>query len=66
MAVQAGPGAALIVPQPKLLLPVLVEALNGPALVGEAELLGERMLVQVPGEGPLGFAGLARQRALPD
>ena len=40
MAVQAGPGASLIIAEPQLLLAVLVEALDGPALVGEAELLG--------------------------
>ena len=50
----------------QFLFPVLVKPLDGPALVREAELLGQREPVQMPGEGPLGRAGGAGQRTLPD
>jgi len=38
---------------PELLFAILMESLDGPALVGQAELLGERAVVQAPGEVPL-------------
>ncbi len=66
MAVEAGPGAALIIAQAQFLFPVLVEALDGPVLVGEVDLLGQRVTVQVPGEVPFGLAGVAGQRVLAD
>jgi hypothetical protein len=35
------PGAALVVAQPQLLLAVLMKALERPALMGQAQLLGQ-------------------------
>src|SRR6059058_2564921 len=66
VAVESWPGAALVVTQPQLLLAVLMEALDRPALVRQAELLGQRAVVHVPGEVPLGLAVLARQGPLAD
>src|SRR5215210_7122906 len=66
VAMQARPGPALVVAQPELLLAVLVEPLDRPALVGQAELRVERAVVEGPGEVPLGFAILTGQRALSD
>src|SRR5712691_10924547 len=50
---QPRPGPALVVVQPKLLLGVLVEALHRPPPVGYAHHVGQRELVQPPGEKPL-------------
>src|SRR6266545_7433178 len=66
VAVQPGPGAALVVAQPELLLAVLVEPLDGPPRVGRAHLRGERGPRPAPGEVPPRVVGLARQRALAD
>src|SRR5947209_5551492 len=52
VAMQARPGPALVVAQPELLFAILVEALDRPALVHEAELVVERAVVQGPGEVP--------------
>src|SRR3954468_18892893 len=49
-AMQARPGAALVVPQAELLLPILVEALHGPPLMGEPGLAGQGLVVEAPGE----------------
>src|SRR5437879_13269293 len=53
MAMQRRPGAALVVAQPQCLLAVLMEALDCPALMGQAQLLSQRAVVQRPGEVPL-------------
>src|SRR5438477_4084741 len=66
VAVEPWPGAALVVAQPQFLLAVLMETLDRPALVSQSELLGQRGVVQAPGEVPLGLAVLARQRPLAD
>src|SRR6516225_6761909 len=66
VTVEAGPGAALVITQPQLLLAVLMEALDRPALVSQAELLGQRALVHAPGDVPLGLTLLAGQRPLAD
>src|SRR5438128_228613 len=69
MAMQPRPGAALVVAQPQFLLAVLMEALDGPALMGQAQLLSQRAVVQRPGEVPevpLGLAVLAGEGPLAD
>ena len=66
MAVQARPGPALVVAEPELLLAILMEALDGPALVSQAELVVERAVVEGPGEVPLRFAVLTRKGTLAD
>ena len=63
MAMQTGPGAPLVVAQAQLLLAILMEAFDGPAAMAELELAGQGCVVQLPGEVPLGLAGLAGQRA---
>jgi hypothetical protein len=60
VAVEAWPGAALVVTQSQLLLAILMEALDRPALVSQSELLGQRAVVQAPGEGPVRGQNLAR------
>src|SRR3712207_6720120 len=64
VAVQARPGPRLVVAQPELLLAILVEPLDRPALVGQAELLIERSVIKLPGDVPCRLALLAGQRAL--
>src|SRR5207244_12337564 len=64
VAVEARPGAPLVVAQPELLLAVLVEALDRPAPVAQPQLAGPGPVGERPGEVPLGLAALARQRAL--
>src|SRR6266508_4051737 len=66
MAVQARPGASLVVAEPDLLFAILMEAFDGPALVGESELVGEGAIIEVPGEVPLRFAVLTRKGTLTD
>src|SRR4051794_5087737 len=66
VAVQARPGPSLVVAEPEFLLAILMEPLDRPALVGQAELLVERPVVQGPGEVPLRLAGFAGQRTLAD
>src|SRR5215210_1186661 len=61
VAMQARPGASLIVAEPEFLLPILMEPLDGPALVGQSELLVEGAVVQGPGEVPFRFAVLTRK-----
>src|SRR5437016_5030384 len=56
VAVQARPGPSLVIAQPELLLAILMEALHRPALVGQAELLGHRTGIKLPGEVPLRLA----------
>src|SRR5579859_7318666 len=55
VAVQARPGAALVVAQTQLLLAVLMEAFHRPAAMAELELTGRGGVVQAPGDVPLGF-----------
>src|SRR6266496_1564571 len=66
VAMEARPGPALVVAKPQLLFAVLVEAFDGPALVRQSELVGERAVVERPGEVPLGFAVLTRKGTLAD
>ena len=66
MAVQARPGSSLIVAEPELLLAILMEALHGPALVSQPELIVERTVVERPGDVPLGLTVLTRKGALAD
>ena len=66
MAVQTRPGPALVVAKAELLFAILMEALDGPALVSQPELIIERAVVQRPGEVPLRFAVLTRKGALAD
>src|SRR5215212_9335431 len=66
MAVQARPGPSLVVTEPELLLAVLMEAFDGPALMGQPKLVVERAIVERPGEVPLRFAVLTRKGALAD
>ena len=66
VAVQARPGASLVVAQPEFLLAVLMEPLDGPALVRQSELVVERSVVQGPGEVPLRVAVLTRKGTLAD
>src|SRR3954468_10373548 len=66
MAVQARPGATLVVAEPEFLFAILMEALDGPALVGQSEVIVERAIIQVPGEVPLRLAVLPRQGTLAD
>src|SRR5947209_1747583 len=66
VAVEPWPGATLVVTHAQLLLAVLVEALDRPALVRQSELLGQRAVVQAPGEVPLGLAILTRHGPLAD
>ena len=56
MAMQAGPGAPLVVAQTQLLLAILMEAFDGPAAMAELELAIQGGVVQAPGEIPLGLA----------
>jgi hypothetical protein len=64
VALQARPGPSLGVAEPELLLAVLVDPLDGPALVSQAELRVERPVVEAPGEGPLRLARVTRARPL--
>src|ERR1044072_8251125 len=52
VAVEPRPTAALVIPQPQLLLPILVEPLDHPAPVGELQLVLERAALEPPGEVP--------------
>src|SRR5829696_8364061 len=58
MAVQAWPSPSLVVAEPEFLLAVLVESLDGPALMRQPELVVEGTVVERPGEVPLRFAVL--------
>src|SRR3712207_1543091 len=64
VAVQARPGPPLVVAQPELLLAILVEPLDRPALVGQAELPSERSVIEPPGKLPFRPALPAGPRAL--
>ena len=64
VAVQAGPGAPLVVAQAELLLAVLMEALHRPPLVAEPQLPGKWQAVEPPREVPLRVAVLTRKRSL--
>src|SRR5215212_4917906 len=64
MAVQARPGPSLVVAEAELLFAILMEALHGPALVCEAELVIEGVGIQVPGEVVLRLAVLTGQWTL--
>jgi hypothetical protein len=64
VAVQARPGPSLVGAAAELVLPGLVGALHGPALVRQAELVGDRAVVQRPGEVPFGLAVLSREGTL--
>jgi len=66
VAVQARPGSSLIVAEAELLLAILMEALHGPALVGQAELVVKRSVVERPGEVPLRLAVLTGKGTLAD
>src|SRR5438128_7673311 len=63
VAVEPWPGAALVVAQPQFLLAVLMEALDCPALMGQAQLLSQRAVVQRPGEVPVGRQNVRRVQA---
>ena len=66
MAVQARPGPTLVVAEPELLFAILMKAFDGPALVGQSELVVEGAVVERPGEVPLRFAVATRQGTLAD
>src|SRR5918912_2570506 len=66
MAGQARPGPPLVVAEPEFLRPVLMEALHSPALMGQAELVVERAVIQGPGEVPCRLAVLTGKRPLAD
>src|SRR5215216_5036417 len=66
MAVQAGPGPSLVVAEAELLFAILMEALHGPALVSQAELVVKRSGIQRPGKVPLRLAVLTRKGTLAD
>ena len=66
MAVQARPGPTLVVAEPELLFAILMKAFDGPALVGQSELVVEGAVVERPGEVPLRFAVLTTERTLTD
>src|SRR3954454_12842598 len=59
MALQAGPTPALIIAQPQLLLPILMEAFDGPAAMRQPRLVGQGTAVQSPGAVPFRVARLA-------
>lgn len=65
VAVQPGPGAALIVAQLQFLLPILMEPFHRPAPMRQPPLVGQGAPVQSPGETPFRVARLARQGAFP-
>ena len=66
MAVQARPGPSLVVAEAEFLFAILMKAFDGPALMGEAELLVEGTVVQGPGEVPLRLAVVTRKGTLAD
>src|SRR5215212_12057053 len=66
MAMEPRPGPSLVVAEPEFLLAVLMEPLDRPALMGQAELLVEWAVVQGPGEVPFRFAVLTGKRTLAD
>ena len=66
VAVQARPGPSLVVAEAELLFPVLVEAFDRPALMGQSQLVIEGAVVEGPGEVPLGLASLTREGTLAD
>src|SRR4051794_29578292 len=59
VTVQARPTAPLVVAQPQLLLPILMEALHGPAPMGQPQLLRQRAAIEPPGPVPFGLARFA-------
>src|ERR1051325_83433 len=66
VAVEPRPTAALVIAQPQLLLPILVEPLDHPAPVGELQLVLERAALEPPGEVPFWIPARPWQWALPD
>ena len=66
VAMEARPGPTLVVAEAELLLAILMKPLDGPALVGQSELIVDRSVIQRPGEVPFGLTVLTRQGALAD
>src|SRR3954468_10233506 len=66
VAVQARPGASLVVAEAEFLFAILMKPLDGPALVGQSELVVEGPVVQGPGDVPLGLAVLTGQGTFAD
>src|SRR6266496_6549963 len=64
VAVQTRPGPPLVVAEAECLLAILMKAFNGPALVGQTELVVEGAVIQGPGEVPLRLAVVTRKGAL--
>jgi hypothetical protein len=56
VAVQAGPAAALVIAQPQLLFPILMEPLDHPTPMRQHRLLGQRVPIEPPGEIPFRVA----------